>query len=437
MKIIFAIRRLKYLLREKLRELILIPQMYSERKSLLVKLAATPCSEQPIKSLLLLTPHTSNPFASRGDEAMLVAVVSKFKSKQPEAQCSILVEPSIEPEALARLRELGVKAITSWSYPWKLSAQAEHLKTHDALFCIGADVMDGYYSAIKSLRLWMCADLMAHMGKASTIGGFSFNQAPSKHIVDFAQDQVSSNLNICLRDPVSYRRFKNQCNSQAQLVADNAFMLEAKVSSAYTNQVVSWVEERKAAGRVVCALNLHPILIKDRDPEVLEKLVQSAITTAKALIQEDNLSIVLLPHDFRDSNTGDLWFLNQVHRALEEYRGDIFFVDQEIPACDIKFIASCMELVVTGRMHLAIGALGTGTPVMGVTYQGKFEGLIEHFQLPDTLLTSPNSLLCSNFFTSFFRGGLAQLDTLNATIAGSLEAVKSNSYKNMANLVEH
>ena len=40
-------------------------------------------------------------------------------------------------------------------------------------------------------------------------------------------------------------------------------------------------------------------------------------------------------------------------------------------------------------MHLAIAALGQGKPVGAITYQGKFDGLVELFGLPKWILVSP------------------------------------------------
>jgi polysaccharide pyruvyl transferase WcaK-like protein len=52
----------------------------------------------------------------------------------------------------------------------------------------------------------------------------------------------------------------------------------------------------------------------------------------------------------------------------------------------MKYVAGEMDAVLTGRMHLAIAALGCGVPVACITYQGKFEGLFEHFDLPPLML---------------------------------------------------
>ena len=44
-----------------------------------------------------------------------------------------------------------------------------------------------------------------------------------------------------------------------------------------------------------------------------------------------------------------------------------------------------VDLVLTGRMHLAIAALGMGTPPLCVAYMDKFEGLFHLFDIASRL----------------------------------------------------
>lgn len=63
---------------------------------------------------------------------------------------------------------------------------------------------------------------------------------------------------------------------------------------------------------------------------------------------------------------------------------------QPYRANELKFFAGEMDAIITGRMHLAIAALGCGVPVGCVTYQGKFEGLFDHFLLKPPVLAPDN-----------------------------------------------
>jgi polysaccharide pyruvyl transferase WcaK-like protein len=54
---------------------------------------------------------------------------------------------------------------------------------------------------------------------------------------------------------------------------------------------------------------------------------------------------------------------------------------------EIKALSGQVDLVLTGRMHLAIAALGMGTPAFCTVYQGKFEGLMQMFELEGMTIT--------------------------------------------------
>ena len=54
-------------------------------------------------------------------------------------------------------------------------------------------------------------------------------------------------------------------------------------------------------------------------------------------------------------------------------------------AWELKHLAGMVDLVLTGRMHLAIAALGMGTPPLCVAYMDKFEGLFHLFNIASRL----------------------------------------------------
>lgn len=61
-------------------------------------------------------------------------------------------------------------------------------------------------------------------------------------------------------------------------------------------------------------------------------------------------------------------------------------------ACEIKALCSHLDCLISGRMHLAIAALGMGIPVACIEYQGKFEGLFRHFGIDGMVLDNTQAL---------------------------------------------
>ncbi|NGM52642.1 hypothetical protein G5B46_23780 [Caulobacter sp. 602-2] len=414
--------------RERLRELVRTPQMLSQWSRARSALAAQP-SEEPPKSLVILSADGRDPFGSRGDEAMIQAIIDEARRRTPGVRIGIATAGNDLPE---RIVAQGVEAVPVWRAPWNLGDIAKGLRAYDALLVIGADVLDGYYSSITSLRLWMVAEIFASAGGRAVIGGFSFNSSAAWPVRLFLKNKLSPSLAINLRDPVSLRRFDALSATPGRRVADCAFMLKPRESDAIA-QTLAWVRAQRAEGRPVCGLNVHPMLVPNRDPEEIGRLVEAAATAARRLIDETGSSVVLLPHDFRGETHGDVALLARVLEAIDR-PGHAFLQDKEISAGEIKAIAAELDMVFTGRMHLAIGSLGSGVPVVGITYQGKFAGLFEHFSLSEEQLIAPEEAKDAERLSRLVLDSFAKAPALRAQVAEALPQVKSASQSNLSTL---
>jgi polysaccharide pyruvyl transferase WcaK-like protein len=112
----------------------------------------------------------------------------------------------------------------------------------------------------------------------------------------------------------------------------------------------------------------------------LETLVQVfAATLTELFSQCGPLSFLLIPHDVR----GKVSDVSLAKALLESILPEIKPYCMQVPApcraAEIKAICADIDIVLSGKMHLAIACLGQGTPVACVTYQDKFEGLFKHF----------------------------------------------------------
>jgi len=102
------------------------------------------------------------------------------------------------------------------------------MQDYDAFFCLGADVLDGYYNVYHSVERIHMASIAAE-GKLSTILGFSFNKFPKARVIE-EFNKLPSSVKVFSRDPVSFRRFKKAAKTPIQLVSDVAFLLEPKIA---------------------------------------------------------------------------------------------------------------------------------------------------------------------------------------------------------------
>lgn len=289
---------------------------------------------------------------------------------------------------------------------------------------IGADIMDGHYSPVLSLRMLIAADLLSRSGARTSFIGFSLNDTTAP-LVKHAFRHLDSRVRINLRDPISKMRFERFAGRKGHLVADSAFLLKpATELSALAAAAIAWMQQRRDAGRQVVILNLHPMLFSaGKVSAAMPKLMASMLRTMAALTEKHGLSWLLLPHDNRPSS-GDMTTLAALAEKIDaSLRDQVFLVEEPPSAAEIKAIAKHADGAVTGRMHLAIAALGQTTPVMAFAYQDKFAGLLQHFQMPEWLVLDAESATDPDYLIARVERFVTQLPALRAEVEMHLPAV--------------
>ncbi|HDR9275796.1 TPA: polysaccharide pyruvyl transferase family protein [Burkholderia vietnamiensis] len=371
---------------------------------------------------------------SKGDEAMLSAVVERLRAANRALQVSVV---TATPQAAHAATRMGFHAVDAWREPWRLTDTVERLAAlrPSALVVIGADVMDGYYSPMTSLRLLATADLLVRRGVRGTILGFSFNARPYRPL-RHAFDRLDARLLVNVRDDVSLDRFRRFSSAPATLVADSAFMLAPDHASDSVRDTAAWIDARRAAGDVVIAFNLHPMLIRGASDADIAALVAAAQHALRAIAAQRGLGIVLLSHDYRGRD-GDDTCLEPLHRALAAALGErLCYPRARMSAAELKAIAGQVDGVVTGRMHLAIASLGMGVPVAALTYQDKFQGLFRHFGLSDAFLLKPADAMRATRLAAVLERFVSALPQLREQVRAALPRVKDASLRNLRGVID-
>lgn len=379
---------------------------------------------------------------SRGDEAMIMGVMQYYRKQYPHIPISVVCADALGGQYVkTALSAFGATAITSWNGAYPLERVYNSVTScHPSdVVILGADCMDGFYSPTLSLTLLALHDLFSRTnGIQSHLLGFSFNAKPDKRIIS-AFKSLTSNIVIRLRDAVSYQRYNNRVGRPARLVADAAFMLQPDVSCELYHHIEKWTKAQHEEGQSVIGLNFHPML---RPYEGQADIESDALIVAKhvekILQQHPNVSIVFIPHDDR-SRLSDNVMLSVMYKYLQtcsDKNGcipDRVLYSAEVPrASHLKAICGLLDGLVTSRMHLAIAALGMNVPVMAATYQGKFEGLFQHFGMNGDFLLSPSEFL-SDAVEDKFTDFLTQIPNLKTQITAVLPNVLSLSYLNICN----
>ncbi|MHB1052281.1 MAG: polysaccharide pyruvyl transferase family protein [Thiobacillus sp.] len=294
---------------------------------------------------------------------------------------------------------------------------------------VGADVMDGKYSPdLVEVMVSMCNKVF-RAGIPTTIFGFSFSDTPNPRAV-VALRQLDKGVQCFCRDPISLKRFVEFTGHSAELVADLAFHMQPALISQTANLANDWVIEKRKLGLSVVGLNAN-VLTALGNTEDLFKSYAREITF---LFEQNNLlAFLMLPHDLRKGQSDFDSLARILDEIPEKYHDKIHLLAPPFDSWDVKSLASKVDVVLTGRMHLAIAALSQCTPVIGITYQGKYEGLFHYFEMEHMVIT-PTQVGSPGLLADKIMSTLNCKNELKNRIFNSLQKVKTLSCTNVDQL---
>lgn len=383
--------------------------------------------ERPLKRLLILPSDPWTLTGALGDDAMIMSCVGIARALNPAVDVHVITaSPEASREAAAR----GLKAEEIWTdpdYPVALAGWLERTR-FDAAAALGADIMDGYYSPVATTKVLATCDLAGRSGVPTTILGFSFNSKASQELrPDF--QRVHGAVRFHPRDALSMERFTAFTGRSAVQVADSAFVL---VPEPPEPGIAGWIAARRAEGRRVIGVNVHPMLIREATADDVAAIIRRTVEALEAVAQRHAVAFLALPHDYR-GDRGDERCLAPIAAELAAGSGTaVRLLEGRHPAATLKGVAGSLDAVITGRMHLAVASLGMGVPTLCVTYQDKFEGLYRHFDLPEWLLLSPEAFLAEGVFLERLDRMLRDLDGLSMQIRDRLPGVVALSRANFS-----
>lgn len=398
------------------------------------RVISPPSSKAPgeQKTALIIPGDPNSALGSIGDAALLISTLTQLSKRYKISDIYLLglADDEIEITEFGKIKIFGAFDRRHGSRQFSDLCQSA-----SELYIIGADVLDGKYDAGYSCRVLTYANHAARANVDVTILGFSFNKSPNPSACS-ALKHLHGDVSINLRDEASHERFINDIGRDATLTADIAFLLN---STTPPTEVSQWIASRRARNELVIGVNINRHALSDLSS--VEARINLVRAIGNQLPQTSRcgkiVNYVLIPHDLKPSS-GDIEMLSALHASLQQHRSDqVFYVEMTDPRA-IKGLAAQLDALVTGRMHLAIAALGVCTPVLCIDYQDKFEGLLRRFGM------NVAESLCSKdgLVESIQNRVLTLLEkrlSIKTTIQAQLPAIKALSALNFRRLkpVEH
>lgn len=372
--------------------------------------------------IILITADSQGLIGSRGDAAMLEGALNQIRSNGDNVEIYVACATARATKIAETLNCLPFNVWGGVFMPFHFLKSILSIKPA-AGFIMGADIMDGHYSPTTSLRMLIAADLVGRYCGISRFLGFSLNTSIAP-LVKLGFRLLNQNVQVNLRDPLSFERHRAIAGNTGNLVADTAFLLTPAEPGDIAKAAMDWINVQRTRRHIVLGINFHPMLFAKNEAAANTQSLARAVVKAMEDAQNvTGVSWLLIPHDDR-VEAGDMSTLEMLEAQLPTGVGsNSYRIISPPSAGELKTIAGALDGVITGRMHLAIAALGQGVPVLTFAYQGKFEGLMKHFAFPDWVVVRPTEVLGNEKLVVIVKQFISALPELKTQLDSRLPAV--------------
>lgn len=380
----------------------------------------------PRDCVLILPPWSPG---SLGDEASEAALASGLRTRGFARLGVISYAPSDNWQHL-RLSPCGMNMHEHFHMPSakeRYRAIAE-LRPYGRLAVLGADVMDGAHNENGTLDRLSLVSLAATAGLETSIVSFSFNAQPAPSAVA-ALRSLPRTVRLVARDPVSHERLVRGLNRPVELGADVAFLLEPSFGTETVRSLHVWTESERDQGQAILGVNLSSHLIRFVPELTADRLVGCIRETLSGFASQAQSSFILIPHSFDEDDLDDQTLALALFEALPAGIRAHCRVVPRCSAAEIKAVCGFLDLALSSRMHVAIACLGQGTPVLSMVYQGKFEGLYQHFGLEGCTL-EPSAAMNPEHLEVFLTGAFRKREALRDRILAELPRIRALAERN-------
>lgn len=358
-----------------------------------------------------------------GDQAMIDSVVENSRKK-----IIFIVENDYSNTFELKGNVLRVEKIPGLiygSYFRRLVAYISYrklLNEVDEVYLIGADIMDGCYNSLASVNRANLVYMAKMLGLPTRVLGFSWSENAEETASMALKRAAKKGVQLFVRDPVSYERLKKLKFKNLICSADLVFSSSFRDMQVFDNNY----NLDAAKNRKLAILNISGLVgVKFGDRY---QYIEKYTTIVEGLLVRGYM-VIILPHVFREDDSGDLAVSKLLFDKFPR-SNHVQLITNKITPSEVRALCSYANIIVTGRMHLAIIGLSQRVLSIAISTQGKVEGLYKMFSL-DMYVVNPD-LNFNNKINDLIELGDREDGFIGSVSDRDLDNVKKLSMKNFS-----
>jgi polysaccharide pyruvyl transferase WcaK-like protein len=325
-----------------------------------------------------------------GDRAILAATCEAIRSVEPSVPIAVV---SRDPERLGA--ELEVDALIPGFRG--ITALMKAIRHSRVVFVGGGGLFQDDDSRIK-MPYWAARCCLARFG-CSHVVGHSLGVGP----LEAATSRLSARMafatmsRVAVRDPRAYDTARRLTSRPVSVVPDPAFMLAPDPGLSGEDRLAEAGVQLDDGPLIGVALRRWfpprarwiPHRIASRHAGVgAEEMASDRLLDLWAMALDRVLEttggrVVMLP-TYTVPHEGDDRLCDLVRARMRSKRTHLV---QLVHPAEYLAVLGCLSVMVGGRMHPTILAASAGTPIVGLSYNPKFEGVFELLGLPQRCMS--------------------------------------------------
>ena len=372
---------------------------------------------------------------SKGDEGMVRGLLEVLKNDP-----IVLLNPEHQPRWTESLDEAAERQYSFEEVIGCFSESKQRIKNNDAVFILGADVIDGTCGLEPSMQRLELAEFALGRG-AQVLVFCSFRSNVDERILEMIHR--CRDAHFYMRDPLSSFNFKSQTGLAAGTMAD-FFIFCQPLASPRLNAIKDMIRTEKENGRSIVGVNFCEHAFRSfhdcHDDVNRTSYVENVLDILKFHLP--NSFLIVISNDTREwenfpSDTTYQGYAQEWARK-NGMIDQILVLPSFFSYCEILCLLEDVRFIITGRMHLALASFRAGSIPIILMGKGRGYSSIDKMKGAFAKYIGDGKLVCkdTNTLSRAITIATDQEDSLKGKIRDSTSRITLRAERDIREVVD-